>query len=45
MDDIFSKHFRSSKARRRFGVVEHRAKPGTSMEVMKKVDMLLRNMP
>ena len=42
---FFSNTFAVLKPGGVFGVVEHRAKPGTSMEVMKKVDMLLRNMP
>ena len=36
MDDIFSNTFAVLKPGGVFGVVEHRAKPGTSMEVMKK---------
>ena len=36
MDDIFSNTFAVLKPGGVFGVVEHRAKPGTSMEFMKK---------
>ena len=36
MDDIFSNTFAVLKPGGVFGVVEHRSKPGTSMEVMKK---------
>jgi predicted methyltransferase len=36
MDLIFSNSYKALKPGGLFGVVEHRAKPGTSMEVMKK---------
>ena len=36
LDDIFSNTFKSLKPGGVFGIVEHRAKPGTSMEMMKK---------
>ena len=36
LDDIFSNTFTALKPGGLFGVVEHRAKPGTSMENMKK---------
>ena len=36
MDDIFSASFKSLKPGGIFGVVEHRAKPGSSLEIMKK---------
>tara|TARA_B100000674_G_C37875308_1_gene931714 strand:- start:214 stop:999 length:786 start_codon:yes stop_codon:yes gene_type:complete len=36
MDNIFSNTYKALKPGGVFGIVEHRAKPGTSMEVMKK---------
>tara|TARA_Y100000746_G_C15401119_1_gene406403 strand:+ start:378 stop:1169 length:792 start_codon:yes stop_codon:yes gene_type:complete len=36
LDNIFSNTFKSLKPGGVFGIVEHRAKPGTSMEMMKK---------
>ena len=36
LDNIFSNTFKSIKPGGIFGIVEHRAKPGTSMEMMKK---------
>lgn len=36
LDNIFSNTFKSLKPGGVFGIVEHRAKPGTSMETMKK---------
>jgi len=36
MDKIFSNTYKALKPGGVFGIVEHRAKPGTSMEVMKK---------
>ena len=36
MDNIFSNTFKALKPGGVFGIVEHRAKPGTSMEMMKK---------
>lgn len=36
LDNIFSNTFKSLKPGGIFGIVEHRAKPGTSMEMMKK---------
>ena len=36
LDKIFSNTFKSLKPGGVFGIVEHRAKPGTSMEMMKK---------
>ena len=36
MDGIFSNTFNALKPGGVFGIVEHRAKPGTSMEMMKK---------
>ena len=36
MDLIFSNSYKALKPGGVFGIVEHRAKPGTSMEVMKK---------
>ena len=36
MDSIFSNTFNALKPGGIFGIVEHRAKPGTSLEMMKK---------
>ena len=43
LDNIFSNTFKSLKPGGVFGIVEHRAKPGTSMEMMEKSGYVLRH--